>query len=455
MGSEPDDIAGPPPDPTERVWRHPSEIAAANAFAAREAEEADRGDRARWSVALGGAAGIAACLGLFAVAASMSGGARPTIDAASRLTTPTTAAASAPTVADTLGRSAETTTSTAARASSTVAAASMASASSATLPPGYDSGASDGVHLVLGDAEPIAHAIEATVATPFQDLDVTTVTFVGGEPGGFDRLLLTSAAATQASDELSVMIDGAAYSAAVVAADRYTDVAVLGVWNSMTDATPDDGESSGDAVSTEQPTNDALPTEDRPSEASTTRAAAPGDVVVLAGHDHPDPAQSGRVVSVDQMSSAVDGHPLIGAVLTSIAAPDVAAGSALCDDTGTVIGMVVAGQAKLATAVPITDAGVVAWALVHHGAAGSAHLGVAGRGTTAGIELTSVTDGGPAATAGLASGDVVTMVDGVAVTDFAALVALLRTVSPGDTVVVTIDRTGTELELTIHLGGDR
>lgn len=431
MGSEPDDIAGPPPDPTERVWRHPSEIAAANAFAAREAEEATRGDRARWSVALGGAAGIAACLGLFAVAASMSGGARPTIDAASRLTTPTTAATSAPTVADTLGLSAETTTSTAAPVSSTVAAASMASASSATLPPGYDSASSDGVHLVLGDAEPVAHAIEATVAAPFQELDVTTVTFVGGEPGGFDRLLLTSAAATQGSEELSVMIDGAAYSAAVVAADRYTDVAVLGVWNSMT----------------------ATPTDDQPSEASTTRSAAPGDVVVLAGHDHPDPAQTGRVVSVDQMSSAVDGHPLIGAVLTSIAAPDAAAGSALCDDTGAVIGMVVAGQAKLATAVPIADAAATAWALVHHGAAGSAHLGVAGRGTTAGIELTSVTDGGPAAAAGLASGDVVTMVDGVAVTDFAALVALLRTVSPGDAVVVTIDRAGAELELTIQLGG--
>ena len=39
-------------------------------------------------------------------------------------------------------------------------------------------------------------ALSSGLVAAMEELDVTTVTFVGGEPGGFDRLLITSAAAT-------------------------------------------------------------------------------------------------------------------------------------------------------------------------------------------------------------------------------------------------------------------
>ncbi len=461
MGSEPDDIAGPPPDPTDRVWRHPSEIAAANAFAAREAQADAAGtglrERPRWSVAVGGAAGIAACLGLFAVVASMSGGARPTIDAAARLTsTTTTAPAAVSTLAPTAGVRPTSSTTTPV-GSSTVAAASMASASSATLPAGFDGSASGGVHLILNGDRPIAHGIDASLTPVLDDLDVTTVTFVGGEVGGFDRLVLSSAAATLDVADLQVMIDGTSYSAAVVAGDRYTDVAVLGVWNSADAATPADDTAPTDTAPTDTaPTGTAqtgpAPTAETDGEASTTRAPEPGDVVVLAGHDQPDPDRTGRIVSVDQASAAVDGHPVIGALLTSIAAPEAAAGAALCDETGAVIGMVVAGHAKLAAAMPIDTAGATAWSLVHHGEVGNARLGVSGRGAEAGIELTTVTPGGPADVAGLEAGDVVTAIGGVAVSDFAGLIAVLRDASAGDEVVVTVERDGETIDVPIRLG---
>ncbi|MFV0258182.1 MAG: hypothetical protein ACK5PP_07010, partial [Acidimicrobiales bacterium] len=43
---EPEVGGGPPPDPSTRSWRHPSEIAAANAAAARDAAAAN--DTPRW-----------------------------------------------------------------------------------------------------------------------------------------------------------------------------------------------------------------------------------------------------------------------------------------------------------------------------------------------------------------------------------------------------------------------
>jgi S1-C subfamily serine protease len=87
-------------------------------------------------------------------------------------------------------------------------------------------------------------------------------------------------------------------------------------------------------------------------------------------------------------------------------------------------------------------------------AANAAYLGVVvenvtattaraqGLSTTSGALVVGLAKGGPAADAGIRTGDVIVAVDGTAVADVAALVKNLATHSPGDTVRIAVDRGG-------------
>ncbi|MEM9416045.1 MAG: M28 family peptidase [Planctomycetota bacterium] len=70
-----------------------------------------------------------------------------------------------------------------------------------------------------------------------------------------------------------------------------------------------------------------------------------------------------------------------------------------------------------------------------------------------GILLETVIDGGPASEAGLIDGDRVVAINGEAVEGFRDLRSVLRAAKPGDEVVLTIDRDGEALEVTVELGG--
>jgi S1-C subfamily serine protease len=63
----------------------------------------------------------------------------------------------------------------------------------------------------------------------------------------------------------------------------------------------------------------------------------------------------------------------------------------------------------------------------------------------------AVTPGGPAALAGLRSGDVVTAVNGEEVSAKSALADLLAQYSPGDTVALTVLRAGKEVRADVML----
>ena len=63
-------------------------------------------------------------------------------------------------------------------------------------------------------------------------------------------------------------------------------------------------------------------------------------------------------------------------------------------------------------------------------------------GTDGGAMLREVIAGGPAATAGLQSGDVITRIGDVDVTSMSGLVVALRDHQPGETVAVTYVRGG-------------
>jgi S1-C subfamily serine protease len=138
-------------------------------------------------------------------------------------------------------------------------------------------------------------------------------------------------------------------------------------------------------------------------------------------------------------------------------------GGALVDGEGHVLG-VVTGTAIRGTTVVVPAS--IAWAevqevLAHEGAApgylgiGSVPVSLAAAqqaaGHAAGLLVTAVADGGPAATAGVLVGDVVVAFDGAPVDDPEHLVARLRG-RAGQAVALTLVRGGAATTLTITVG---
>jgi S1-C subfamily serine protease len=82
-------------------------------------------------------------------------------------------------------------------------------------------------------------------------------------------------------------------------------------------------------------------------------------------------------------------------------------------------------------------------------------LGVATQpatGNQQGAEVANVATGSPAAGAGLQSGDVITAVDGTAVSSPADLARLVRSHQPGDQVTITYSRSGASTDAPVQLG---
>jgi putative serine protease PepD len=120
------------------------------------------------------------------------------------------------------------------------------------------------------------------------------------------------------------------------------------------------------------------------------------------------------------------------------------------------------GNIGIGFAIPINTAHQAADQLIKDGKVRHAYLGVqitdatgdsqSNSGTAQGALISAVTGGGPAAKAGLAKGDVVTKVDGTAVSDADSLVAAVQKHKPGDTITVTYTRSGQTRTVSVTLG---
>jgi S1-C subfamily serine protease len=177
--------------------------------------------------------------------------------------------------------------------------------------------------------------------------------------------------------------------------------------------------------------------------------------------------RSGKIVGVNRTISVRqdDGTTarLSHLVATSARLVPGDSGGALLNSAGRVIGMNAAGAisstvSSAGFAIAINHARAIAKQiaalrpspLVHIGE--TAFIGVRVQDATNGAEIAAVVPGSPADTGGLQRGDVITSIDGKAVTDSADLRKLLFGHHPGDQITVGFtDALGNESTVTIEL----
>lgn len=157
----------------------------------------------------------------------------------------------------------------------------------------------------------------------------------------------------------------------------------------------------------------------------------------------------------------------INAIQTDAAINPGNSGGPLLDAQGKVIGVNSAiaslsqgagqaGSIGLGFSIPINQAKRVAEEIISTGTSTHPIIGVQvdSRYNGNGAQISGVTDGGPAAAAGIKAGDVIVDVNGRAVSDSTELIVAIRTYAPGDTITIGIkDGTGVR-NLDVVLGSD-
>ncbi|HEY2194260.1 MAG TPA: trypsin-like peptidase domain-containing protein [Actinomycetospora sp.] len=155
--------------------------------------------------------------------------------------------------------------------------------------------------------------------------------------------------------------------------------------------------------------------------------------------------------------SAAGQDSTLDAIQTDAAINPGNSGGPLADSAGHVIGVNTAiasvasgggagqegGSIGLGFAIPINQARRIATELVQTGRATQAIIGVQlAPGGPRGATVAAVTPGSPAATAGIAAGDLVTKVDNRVIEDANALVAAIQSSAPGQVVTLTVVSAG-------------
>ena len=253
--------------------------------------------------------------------------------------------------------------------------------------------------------------------------------------------------------------DGATYNAQLVGADPATDVAVVKV--------------------------DAPSSELKPLSFGDSATVQVGDEVVAIGSPLglDETVTSGIVSALHRTITSPNNFAINDAIQTDAAINHGNSGGPLLNSSGQVIGINSqiesdsGGNDGIGFAVPSNTVKSVADQLIASGKVEHAYLGVAVAtideplasqlGLPAGVEVTQVQSGTPAADAGLQAatgakmvdgqqvpvgGDVITAVDGQKISSTEELQSVIGAKKPGDTVTLTYTRGGSEHTVSLTLG---
>jgi putative serine protease PepD len=230
------------------------------------------------------------------------------------------------------------------------------------------------------------------------------------------------------------LADGSTYKATVVGTDISTDIAVLHI--------------------------DAPASKLTPLSLGDSSALAVGDGVVAIGNPFglDGTVTSGIVSAINREINAPDGSPIEGAIQTDAAINHGNSGGPLLNLAGKVIGVTSqiqsdsGGNDGVGFAIPSSTVKNIADQLIADGSVKHALLGVSISTASTGVGVSSVESGSGADKAGVKSGDVITAVDGTTVTSATRLRAIIDSHKPGDTVTLTVQRSGSTKSFKVTLG---
>jgi putative serine protease PepD len=214
-----------------------------------------------------------------------------------------------------------------------------------------------------------------------------------------------------------------------------------------------------------------------PAKLGSSESIDVGEQVVAVGSPFglESTVTSGIASALNRPVSTGDGGPnptVFPAIQTDAAINPGNSGGPLVNMRGEVVGINTAirsaaaspggqaGSIGLGFAIPIDEAKPIAEQLASGEAATHARLGVTVQtaanedGLPGGAEIQTVEPGSGAEEAGLQEGDVITEIDGNAISSSDGLVAMVRSYRPGDEVTFTVVRDGDEQEVAVTLGSD-
>jgi S1-C subfamily serine protease len=276
--------------------------------------------------------------------------------------------------------------------------------------------------------------------------------------------VITNSHVVEGADEVDVQLGSSetTYSAEVVGADPATDVALLKV-----DAPADDL---------------------HPLALGDSSKVEVGDSVVAIGNPFglDRTVTAGIVSALQRQIQAPNGFSISHVIQTDAAINPGNSGGPLIDSSGSVIGINSQiqtggnrGNVGIGFAVPINTAREVVQQLEESGEVKHAYLGISGGSITPdlakalklpveeGVLVNEVVEGGPADDAGIKGGDtsatiegasfklggdVITEVDGKKIADMEEVINAVNAASPGDKMVLTVDRDGEVEKVTVTLG---
>lgn len=262
----------------------------------------------------------------------------------------------------------------------------------------------------------------------------------GGEKWGSgvifreDGMMLTTSHVVEGADTLQVGLDdGREVSARLVGIDRETDIAVI------------------DLEGGEFPTAQLAPGREAMKLGQRTMAIGA----------HPGPGDNGPVVRVTMVSAMgqeaeLDGRTFVDMIRMDSAIAPGCDGGALVDGNGMVVAIAsnnIGDQEQaVGYATPIDVARSIAEQIVAEGKVRRSWIGIEGATGGKGVVVGTVLPDSPAATAGVAAGDVITAIDGSQVSTMSALVVKLRALKPGTVTEIVVERNGRSRTLSIELG---
>lgn len=252
--------------------------------------------------------------------------------------------------------------------------------------------------------------------------------------------IVTAAHVVDGASKVTVQLqDGTKRSAKVLGTDDATDVAVLAI----------------------DPSGLTL----HPLSLGSSSALHVGDAVAAIGDpfDYARSISTGIVSGLDRTIQAPNGFTVAHAVQTDAALNPGNSGGPVLTADGTVVGVVdqiaTNGSSEQSSgvgfAVPSDIVRAELSALIAGQKVSHPYIGLSTADATSSVDgaaVASVAPGGPAASAGIRSGDIVTAIGGQPVQGSNDLVAAVASHHPGDQVQVQLRRGGSTLTVTVRLG---